>query len=183
LRLSPEADARFRRFEQSIEARLGPGRAWHAIVEWASKLAGATLRLAGILQLVHNVETGNPWLEISENTLSAAIAIAETLAVHAETAFTPLSERVRQKSALHLASWLAGQAAEGRDTVQRRELHQAMDRHPVSYKELDRVLELLERHNYIQRRPVARQKQAVPYAVHPALQKQHAPESVVRCTP
>src|SRR5437879_12385475 len=59
LLLSPEAHACWISFTAALEPRLGPTGDLHAISDWASKLTGAAVRLAGILHCAR--EHHQPW--------------------------------------------------------------------------------------------------------------------------
>lgn len=82
LRLSTPAAELLPTWEEEIESQLAEGGDLEAVCDWGAKLAGATLRIAGIL---HCVEFG-PQPEIGWRTLHAAIEIARYLIPHAEAA-------------------------------------------------------------------------------------------------
>ena len=71
LRLSPEAYARWKEFQRSIEGQMADGERLCSLRDWASKLPGAALRIAGLLHVARLAkllsalsleleETGNP---------------------------------------------------------------------------------------------------------------------------
>ena len=53
-----EADTKLLEFERALEPRLGPDGDLGPIADWASKLAGAVVRIAGVLHLATHVTDG-----------------------------------------------------------------------------------------------------------------------------
>lgn len=73
--LDREADELLCQFEAELEPQLGDRGTLAHITDWASKLAGASVRLAGLLHLAENMHAG--WNRpINVETLDAAIRIA-----------------------------------------------------------------------------------------------------------
>lgn len=89
LELHPAADRHLREFEAMIEPRLDPEAGDLTMMrEWATKLAGAALRLAGILHLAANVGRANIPHTVSEKSMLAALALANDYCLpHAQAAF------------------------------------------------------------------------------------------------
>jgi hypothetical protein len=87
LLLTPEARKLLREYQEEIEPRL---RAYTGdladLRDWASKLCGATVRIAGLLHLAENARTGyaNP---ISGDTMRNAIELGRYFTAHASAAF------------------------------------------------------------------------------------------------
>lgn len=82
--LSDEADLLSEEYNQWIEERLMDEL--EAIEDWAGKLHGNTMRIAGILHIVkHRLNSVNVPLE--EDTMKAAIAIGKYYLEHSEQAF------------------------------------------------------------------------------------------------
>lgn len=80
LRFDDEADLALREFEGEVEDALDDGGNYEAIPDWAGKMAGAAVRIAGIL---HCVEFG-PDGVIGVGTFRAAAKIVKYLAPHAD---------------------------------------------------------------------------------------------------
>ncbi|MDA0661089.1 MAG: DUF3987 domain-containing protein [Planctomycetota bacterium] len=80
LRFDDESDLALREFESEVEGALADGGNYEAIRDWAGKMAGAAVRIAGIL---HCVEFG-PDGAIGVGTFRAAAKIARYLAPHAD---------------------------------------------------------------------------------------------------
>jgi hypothetical protein len=89
LQLAPEAHDLLLDAERRIEPRLGEDGDLRPITEWGSKLAGAMLRIAGLLHLA----TGNEAfrIPISRATLAGAIRIGDYFTEHARAAFNLLN--------------------------------------------------------------------------------------------
>lgn len=88
LRLSPEAVQEFESWSAQIEAALGPTGRLHPIVDWAGKLPGHVLRLAGILHCCEQL----PEVPVQPETIAAAVAIGEYLIPHAERVLVGASQ-------------------------------------------------------------------------------------------
>ena len=82
--LSPEADSAWRTFQMQLESELRPEGLLGSYPGWGGKLAGFTLRLAGLL---HVAEHGLVGESISAATMQNALRLAEVLRLHALTVF------------------------------------------------------------------------------------------------
>jgi replicative DNA helicase len=58
LMFTPEANVELLAFERRLEPELGPGGQLEHLADWGSKLAGATVRVAGLLHLAERLKTG-----------------------------------------------------------------------------------------------------------------------------
>jgi hypothetical protein len=86
LRLSPDAKARWLDFARSLEPQLSPTGKLGGLTDWAAKLTGAVIRLAGVLHCADVIS--QPWhLPVGADTMSQAIKIARYLIPHAQAAF------------------------------------------------------------------------------------------------
>lgn len=84
--LTPEALESLLALSQQTENRLGPGSDLHHLADWANKLAGATVRIAGLLHLA--ADPNNGWrTSIGLATMDSAIELAEYFTDHAVRAF------------------------------------------------------------------------------------------------
>ena len=147
--LSPDANAIFRDFQQEIEYRLADGGDFAGMRDWAGKLAGATLRLAGILHLTDHVEDPEPWhSEITAETLTRAITLARFFAEHAKAAFLQMGADPRVADAIHVLRWIA---RSGRDEFSKRDAFEGIKGSTrfETVLDLDQSLKLLEAHGYI----------------------------------
>lgn len=105
LTLADDARRVFESWESEIEVELRDGGALEVIRDWGAKLAGATLRLAGLL---HAAEHGAQVPAISSETISAAIKIARYLIPHAAAAIALMGAEESQVNddARYLLRWI-----------------------------------------------------------------------------
>lgn len=71
LRFTPEADTLLRAFEDKVEPMLGEGGELESMSDWAGKLAGLAVRIAGILHCVEmytSAKSDRSWKEKIRNT-------------------------------------------------------------------------------------------------------------------
>ncbi|WP_163554668.1 DUF3987 domain-containing protein, partial [Candidatus Frankia alpina] len=79
--LTPAATALRLAHAERIEVQLRPGGQFHDMREWANKLAGTTLRLAGLLHMAYHPRDG--WRRpIDAEQMAAAVRLADVLAAH-----------------------------------------------------------------------------------------------------
>lgn len=84
IRLSPEADLISEQYNQWIERKLT--NAFEEFEDWAGKLHGNTMRIAGIFHVIkHRINAYNVTLEA--DTITAAVEIAKYYLEHAKTAY------------------------------------------------------------------------------------------------
>jgi hypothetical protein len=104
LRLSAPAkhlwDAWREEHEPRLRRELGD---LSTIVEWAAKLPGQTLRLAGNL---HALRTGRLGGTIDAETMKAALELADYFADHALVVFAKMRADPRLDDASHVLDWL-----------------------------------------------------------------------------
>ena len=143
LTLTIEAGAKLLQFERHLEPRLGPRGDLGHIGDWAGKLAGATVRLAGLLHLAADVARG-PDTQIEATTIEAAEALAHYFASHAVRAFETMAADPLIADARAVARWVSE-----RDKFTRREAHRAHQARFTRAADLDPVLDLLAEHNWI----------------------------------
>lgn len=160
LYLDPEARRRFEAWEAEIETllrergRLGIDT---ALAEWGGKLAGGTLRLAGILHCADRIDIiaddfsafgGEE--RIDGATIDRAINIAYHLIAHAEIFFCGVLEGSSEKSDAHLlAKWIVRTRSERFTKSHAQQQNRTRFRH---IDEIDLPLAELIRHNCI--RPI-----------------------------
>ena len=145
LSLAPEAARLFRAFRSELEGRRRPSGDLTYLATWASKLDGATARLAGLLHVAQSFADGfgRP---IDAVTMDAAIRLARYLIPHARVAFDLMGADVHRDDAREVLSWLR---REGRRSFTRREaLRELQGRFP-KVATLKPALELLADHGWI----------------------------------
>ena len=84
IRLSEEADNLRCEYQSYVEGLLG--NKWEAMRDWGGKLIGATVRIAALLHCAQ-IDGDPTQTEISVETMSSAVDIAEVLGAHAAMAY------------------------------------------------------------------------------------------------
>ncbi|MBK9314629.1 MAG: DUF3987 domain-containing protein [Acidobacteria bacterium] len=108
IRLSKDADDYLAAFEEEIEPMLGEDGDLAFIGDWGGKLAGATVRLAGILHLAENAGNLRPkWPgNVSAETMKNAIAISRYLLPHARLAYAEMGADPKIEDAKYVLRWI-----------------------------------------------------------------------------
>jgi hypothetical protein len=121
-----------------IESEQADGGCLYEIKDWASKLAGATLRIAGGLHLAANPTA--PWGQpISQKTMVDAWTIGLYYREHAQAAYAFMQEGPQVTEARRILRWIERSGAEGftkRDCY-RASHHQAVIAVEPGLKELE----------------------------------------------
>ena len=173
LGLRSDALTMFEQWEGEIEDMLADGGEMELVRDWGAKLAGATLRLAGVLHCVEHCPDG----QINAKTVSAAIELARYLIPHAVHTLSMMEARENSddENAIYLLKWI--QKGEYQDFTKREAQQQRRNRFPTA-GDIDPVLKCLTKRGYI--RPAAAQKPRAgrpsePYEVNPALRVNQTP--------
>jgi hypothetical protein len=148
LLMSPAAARCFEAFEAELEPRLRAdlGDLGHA-ADWGAKLAGHTVRIAGLLHLASHYRQG--WsVPIEPDTIEDAILIARYLVCHALAVFDLMGADPAMADAGAVVAWL-----ERTDVASftRRECHRALESRFPRARDLDPALTLLEDRCWIYR--------------------------------
>jgi hypothetical protein len=106
LTLSPFAMDNWQAFRKRIEYELRPCGKLAGCSGWGGKIAGLTLRLAGLLHLAEHFDDST---EISGGTMGDAIALAETLIEHAVYAFGLMGSDETTHIARQIFEWIQAQ--------------------------------------------------------------------------
>lgn len=104
LQLTPEAHELLIETEQTIEPQLAPDGALGDMREWGSKLAGAILRIAGLLHLAADVEAVRR--PITRETLADAVRLGGYFTEHAKAAFDVMGADPGLNSARKVLAYL-----------------------------------------------------------------------------
>ncbi|WP_342781603.1 DUF3987 domain-containing protein [Streptomyces piniterrae] len=177
LRLTPEADQALSVYDQRIEPQLRArgGRLGH-ITKWASKLVGATARIAGLLHLAEHLEDGYT-RPITGDTMAAAIEVGDYFAQHALTVFDLMGADATLARARSLLAVLEDN---GWESVSRRDLFAKLSRSEFpTVADLEPVAALLEEHGYLRSEtPPRTGKRGRPpaprYLIHPQVREPKA---------
>jgi replicative DNA helicase len=131
-----------------IERELRPGGTLRDMREWANKLTGTTLRLAGLLHVAHH--PGDGWRHpIDGDRMGEAVRLTAFFIAHHRAAQTviggdPMADTAR--------TVLATLLDKGMTSFTRRELHRRMHRHLPKAAQVTAVLDTLTQHGWV--RPV-----------------------------
>ncbi|MEU7046769.1 DUF3987 domain-containing protein [Streptomyces varsoviensis] len=175
--LSAQADAVVERLQEQVEVQLRPDQPLSHVKDWAGKLVGATVRIAGLLHLADRITTG--WGEpISAECVERAAVIAEFFTAHALAVFDLIAADPATEDALHILDWLRRPKQNGthRTTVKRRDVVAALRRFRGRTDTIDPALYLLEEHGYLRAEatptPGGRGRSAtITFRVHPGLKE------------
>jgi hypothetical protein len=151
LTLSEEARRGYLDLAAWLEPRLAPTGELGHMGDWGGKLAGAVLRIAGNLHMADHVGERDPWtVPISGETMGRAVAIGQYLIPHARAAFGEMGADPIVSDAVHVLAWLRDHP---RPSFSRRDLFEGLKGRFRRVDALVPVLELLEGHGYLRRRP------------------------------
>jgi hypothetical protein len=162
LQFSPEADDAMAEFERWLEPRMADGEALSHLAGWEKKLAGAVARIAGILHVAAAVGEEGGWKRpIGIETVAAAIRLGRYyLLPHALVAFELMRADERLDDARRVLRWLAHSLnclnslkGSGIPKIKRSDVHAGVWGGSRRAEDLDPVLELLVRHNYLRPAP------------------------------
>lgn len=171
--LAPAADLAVEKLQDELELQLRPEAPLTHIKEWAGKLVGHTVRIAGLLHLADRLSTG--WgkpIEADAITRAAQIAVyytAHTLAVFDLIAADPATE-----DAQAILEWIRRPRQDG---THRRQIKAydavASSRRFKKVADVEPALHLLEQHGYLRTQltdPGRRGRPAsATYRIHPKL--------------
>jgi replicative DNA helicase len=148
LTLEPAAAELLLDFERTLEPRLAAGTGDLAhLAGWATKLTGATCRIAALLHLASHLRDG--WARpVNADTLAGAIRLAGYLVDHALAVFDLMGADPRIDDARWLLDWIN---RTGHPQFTRRDAHQAARGRFRKATDLDPPLALLEEHGYLHR--------------------------------
>lgn len=145
LRLAAAADAELRTLIEHLEPQLGPGGQLQHMADAAAKLAGAVMRLAGLLHAAEHLIA--PWAtEVSVDTMRRAVMIGEYVLAHARTALGVMGADPVVAHARHVLEWLRARDIR---TISCRDLYRGLRPRFTRSADLEPVLALLAEHGWI----------------------------------
>lgn len=163
-------------FQDEIEPKLRAGVGeLDSLRDWAGKLVGAAVRIAGLLHLAEHLHDGfrKP---VAEETMRQAIDIARYYTAHAAACFGVMAEGRHTQLARDALAWIAKNEIVRQTRIfSQRDLHRGMQTKPRDASTVTAVLSLLDAHGYIRRLPEVSpgsrggRKPSPKYAVNPAL--------------
>jgi hypothetical protein len=122
LTLSSEAETISEKFYNELEPRLGKDGDLEHMADWAGKLHGAVLRLAGLLHVVDGVSingkdfNGIPFestLTITEKTMAAAVELGQYFLTHAQVCYGFMGVDENAENAKYILAQLTKKEAKG----------------------------------------------------------------------
>jgi hypothetical protein len=154
LRLSGDAHAAWLAFCSEHEPRLGDGGDFASVTDWAGKLPGAIIRIAGLLHAAQfpGAPTDTP---ISAATMTSAISLGKYFTGHALAAFALMGADPSLDGARHILAWLKRIDA---SSFVLRDAFQALKGTFKKVDELRAALAILEERSYIRQRPEGRRE-------------------------
>lgn len=162
--LDDEASSIFMGYQQQLEPRLREEGELDQIIEWASKLAGAVLRIAVLMACAR--ERGIPQ-EVTYDDIIAAIEFGDYLEAHAFRAFSLMGiipssqERIKITRAIREHSW---------STFTLRDLQRGTNSaRRMNQDQLEELLADMESDGFVKRQIVSTKPFKVQWAVNPAL--------------
>jgi hypothetical protein len=106
VQLSPEARKEWWEFAESVECNLRPQGLYEHIKDWAGKLPGAALRVAGNFHCVEHAKR-QPWAsELSLETMRGAVTVLTVLSTHALAVFGLMGADPAIEAARKLWQWV-----------------------------------------------------------------------------
>jgi hypothetical protein len=172
--LSPGALKLHTEFRAELEPRLKSGAGdLEALRDWASKLPGATARIAGLLHRGDAAARGprssvtpdrGPRSWVTEETMARAITQARYWVDHAMAAFGAMRAHPALDDARSVLDWIGD-----RTTFSERDVYRAMHRRFPTSAQAAPALSVLEDHGYIRRTPAPRRpgRRTANYEVYP----------------
>ncbi|GAB7040704.1 MULTISPECIES: YfjI family protein [Catenuloplanes] len=131
-----------------IERHLRPGGALRDVREWANKLAGTTIRLAGLLHVAHRPD--DAWRHpIDAGTMADAVKLAEFFVAHYQTARDMITADKATGPARHVLTRLIEKDV---TTFTVRELHRSVRRQIRSAAEVAATLDNLAQLGWVRQR-------------------------------
>jgi hypothetical protein len=173
LRLDEEADQRVLEIERALEPRLAPHADLAHVTDWASKLTGATARIAGLIHLAELLSTAWPQ-PLGVQHVDAASRLGQYFLAHALATFDQMGVDPIVDDARHVLDWAVRTR---RESFTRREAFSALSRLRFrKVADLDPAVQTLLDHGYV-RLAVAPEPRGVGrpasprWEVHPASAK------------
>ena len=150
LEFNDAAGAVLTAFRVWIEPELRPGGQLAQVLDWANKLAGLAVRLAGVLHCADAAGLGqDPGPVIGPGVVTRAVALARGYALpHALAAFDAMGTSESVVLARLVWRWVEGRA-DPAAVFTRRDVLRARPGKFATVDELQPVLDLLERHDYL----------------------------------
>ncbi|MFC1705781.1 YfjI family protein [Planctomycetota bacterium] len=145
-----EAGRQLDKFDREIESQLGLGGDLSGIQDWAGKLVGQVVRVAALLHMAEHGENGFE-VDVCGTSVDRAIQIGRYLIPHAQLAYSEMGADPEIANACHLLRWIERARHE---SFTKRDAYQATKGRFRRVAELEPILDRLENHGYIRKRPL-----------------------------
>ncbi|MBI3770341.1 MAG: DUF3987 domain-containing protein [Deltaproteobacteria bacterium] len=147
LRLDESARAALTGFAEKLEPQLAEHGELATMTDWAGKLVGAVVRLAGLLHIGERTDDVAPWESpIGRRTMRRAINLGRYYLAHARAAFAEMGADPEVENARHVLSWIE---RAGIESFTKRDAFQATKGRFKRVSALEPVLQILVEHGYI----------------------------------
>lgn len=167
LTLTPGAYEIWKDFFYGVEAQLRPGQRLEHLTDWAGKLPGQVVRLAGLLHLASSSSVD---ISLDSSVMQAAAALGNRLTGHALFAFHDMGCDEPSACARNALDWIKGRHVE---RFSLRDCQRAIRGRFPKKKQIQQGIGMLEEHGYIVSVPVPSSGPGRPpgsnYVVHPAV--------------
>lgn len=147
LPLTGSAQDRVLQFEAELEPQLAPGAALGHITDWASKLVGATTRLAGLLHVAEAGAGAALSRAVDSRTIDAGTRLGTYYLAHALAVFDYMGADPLVEDARYLLDWIGRR---GQQVFSRRDAYAPNRARFAKPADLDPALGLLVDHGFIQ---------------------------------
>lgn len=145
LELSQEAYQEWLSFAKVVEVDLREGGRFEFMTDWAGKLPGFAVRLAGLLHCVKDQH--QPWVnQISFGTMKSALGLASIFASHAEAAYSLMGADKDVEGAKKVWRWIQ---RERLNQFLKRDCHQSLKGTFPRVRDIEPCLAVLEERHYI----------------------------------
>lgn len=166
IELEPDAYFEWKAFQRCIETEMRPGEKLSHVTDWASKLPGAALRVAGNFHVVKHASSESWKHLIDRAIMSAALELVTVLIPHALVAFDLIGEDPLRSDARVVLRWIRTKG-KGSFTA-----HDCFKAFQGRFKRMDAfwpVLEFLVKSDYLRLMPKqkASHRPSVIYLVNP----------------
>ncbi|WP_276620611.1 YfjI family protein [Syntrophomonas wolfei] len=153
--LSSDANELLAEFERWLEPQLAPDGKLRPIVDWAAKLAGALLRITGLLHLAEYYDEEHIPQKVSADTVARAIELQEFLISHARRVFDVMGmESAEFELCKKTMAWINDQVAEGE--FSKRDAFCALQGTFRKVENLEPILDILLERNYIREKEISK---------------------------
>jgi replicative DNA helicase len=150
LKLDLSARAALLQFAADLELKMAPLGELGSIADWAGKLVGAVVRIAGLLHVAQHVDDFEPWIiPIKLETIEKAILVGHYLIPHARAAFSEMGADPAIDNASHILSWLTKKRE---TTLTKRDIFEGTKGRFKQVADLEKPLSLLMEHGYLRER-------------------------------